>query len=359
MFPCRSRTGPQKPTAGGRNCRDFLQLFRPLPRIPSEFLTGLTPIRSQLARSPLISPDTWLLARILHGKAGKLRDRTCLMNRLPLRHLGLLATLLCAVAVPGIGHCAMVDIQGAAPIAAEAEFERAVQFEYAEGVGRDYSKAFALYCDASRLGHAQAAYNIGWMYANGRGVARNDDQAAAWFRLAEKRGHRHARQILKFILGGKPDAKPRCPDGMAGVESAAAIGAPAEISRLVARLAPTFRLSPALVLAVIKVESDFRADAVSPKDAQGLMQLIPETARRFGVKNAFDPAQNLAGGMAYLRWLLDRFGGNVRLALAAYNSGEKAVDRYDGVPPYPETQGYLRKLGRLGILPADDQTASR
>ncbi len=245
----------------------------------------------------------------------------------------------------------MVDIQGAAPLAAEAEFARAVRYENAEGVKRDYAKALALYCDAARLGHAQAAFNIGWMYANARGVARNDDQAAAWFRLAKSCGHHHAAEILKFIPGRHPDTQPVCLDGTLGMQPAAAVDAPAELRRLVAQLAPRFRLSPSLVLAVIKVEFDFRADAVSPADAKGLMQLIPETQRRFGVKDAFDPAQNLAGGMAYLRWLLDRFDGDVTLALAAYNAGEKAVDRYAGVPPYPETRGYIQKLGRLGIIP--------
>ncbi len=273
------------------------------------------------------------------------------MKRFFPRGFCVIAAGMLTLAWPGPGQSTMVDVEGAAPLAAEAEFVRAVRFENAEGVQRDYAKASALYCDASRLGHAQAAYNIGWMYANAHGTARNDDQAAAWFRLAKKRGHRHAAQILKFIHGRHAKAKPLCPDGTPGVASAARIAAPEAIRRMVSRLAPRFRLSPELVLAVIKVESDFRSDAVSPADARGLMQLIPATARRFGVKDVFDPAQNVAGGMAYLRWLLDRFGGDVRLALAAYNAGEKAVDRYDGVPPYDETRGYIRKLGRLGIIP--------
>jgi soluble lytic murein transglycosylase-like protein len=114
-------------------------------------------------------------------------------------------------------------------------------------------------------------------------------------------------------------------------------------------LAPRYRLDPNLVLAVVEVESNFNPKAVSPKNAQGLMQLIPATAERFGVRDVWDPEQNLHGGMAYLRWLLDYFKGDVKLALAGYNAGEKAVERHGGIPPYAETQAYVQKiLRRIG-----------
>jgi soluble lytic murein transglycosylase-like protein len=90
------------------------------------------------------------------------------------------------------------------------------------------------------------------------------------------------------------------------------------------------------------VESNYNPTAVSPKGAQGLMQLIPATARRFGVSDVFDPADNIQGGAKYLRYLLDLYGGDYPLALAAYNAGEGAVAKYGTVPPYPETQNYLR-----------------
>ena len=97
-----------------------------------------------------------------------------------------------------------------------------------------------------------------------------------------------------------------------------------------------------LLHSVIRVESNYNPNAVSPKGALGLMQLIPATARRFGVDNVFNPLENLEGGARYLRYLLDLYGGNYPLALAAYNAGEGAVAKYGGVPPYPETQNYLQ-----------------
>ena len=103
-------------------------------------------------------------------------------------------------------------------------------------------------------------------------------------------------------------------------------------------------VSPALVLAVISVESAGRADAVSSAGAAGLMQLMPATAERFGVTDRTDPAQNIRGGVAYLDWLLDRFGNDPLLALAGYNAGEGAVDDHGGVPPFAETRDYVPKV---------------
>lgn len=121
---------------------------------------------------------------------------------------------------------------------------------------------------------------------------------------------------------------------------------PSQFNEAVQSIAASQSLPPQLVHSVIKVESNYNPLAVSTKGAQGLMQLMPETARRFGVANAFDPVDNIQGGTRYLKYLLDLYNGDYRLALAAYNAGEGAVQKYGTVPPYPETQDYLTRVGQ-------------
>jgi hypothetical protein len=111
--------------------------------------------------------------------------------------------------------------------------------------------------------------------------------------------------------------------------------------------AQEFGVEEAVVRAIIHAESAFRANARSYKGAQGLMQLIPATAARFGVVDPYDPAQNIHGGVAYLAWLMQRYSSNLSLVAAAYNAGEGAVDRNGGVPPYAETQRYVERVGQL------------
>lgn len=108
-----------------------------------------------------------------------------------------------------------------------------------------------------------------------------------------------------------------------------------------------YGVDEAVVRAIIHAESAFNPRALSRVGAQGLMQLMPATARRFGVGDAFDAAENIRGGVQYLAWLLKRFDGNVKLAAAGYNAGEGAVDRYKGIPPYAETQRYVERVGLL------------
>ena len=108
-----------------------------------------------------------------------------------------------------------------------------------------------------------------------------------------------------------------------------------------------FGVEEAIVRAIIHAESAFNPTALSHAGAQGLMQLMPATARRFGVTDSYDASQNIRGGVQYLAWLLKRFNGNLTLAAAGYNAGEGAVDRHKGVPPYSETQRYVQRVGVL------------
>jgi soluble lytic murein transglycosylase-like protein len=117
-----------------------------------------------------------------------------------------------------------------------------------------------------------------------------------------------------------------------------------ELEQAVIRASQQYRVQPALLLAVIKAESSFNPTVISKAGAVGLMQLVPETAIRHGVRNLYDANENITGGAKHLRYLLDRFHGNTRLALAAYNAGERKVDRYGQIPPYKETQDYVKKV---------------
>src|SRR5205814_1278415 len=122
--------------------------------------------------------------------------------------------------------------------------------------------------------------------------------------------------------------------------------------------ADRYGVSERLVQAVIRVESAFNPRAVSVKGAQGLMQLMPETATMLGVRNSFDPQQNIDGGVRHLRGLIDRFGNDLPLALAAYNAGEKAVVANRGIPPYPETRDYVTRILRLFDASGDGPSAT-
>lgn len=222
------------------------------------------------------------------------------------------------------------------------------RYQSGVGIGQDAKKAVQLYCKAARKGDVEAKYQLGKVYAFGAGVERDRELAAAWLYQAARDKHAKAGDLLKILrVEGKPKRRASCPLGT-GATRIVSRRHPAsgEIAKLVRSLAPRYSLDPNLVLAVIEAESGFNAKARSPKDAQGLMQLIPATASRFGVKDVWDPEQNLRGGMAYLRWLLDRFDGDVKLALAGYNAGEKAVERHGGIPPYNETKNYVKKIIR-------------
>jgi soluble lytic murein transglycosylase-like protein len=245
--------------------------------------------------------------------------------------------------------------------------ELAIHHEEIPGAAYSHAKAYDLYCEAARLDDPDALLRMGWMYARGRGRPRDDAIAETLFRRAA--GVASARDKLpeclrkpyqpltqreplpvdiapeqalaqptRLQLSHQPPA--RSPQAAVGSDRR-------KLERIVTVMAREFRLDPRLVLAVIRVESNFDPAARSPKNAQGLMQLIPETAERFAVRDVLDPTDNLRGGMSYLRWLLSYFRGDVALALAGYNAGERAVDRHRGVPPYAETLAYVQRIRTL------------
>ena len=259
--------------------------------------------------------------------------------------------MVCCATAP-----ALAAAQDAAPDAQIAELRRAaIALEHGDGVPRDGERAAALYCQATRLGDGASAFDLGWMYANARGVSRDDGLAASFFQIAAARGIEQANNMLR-LLGEPPTVLPTCladpvtpktevaPETQSAGPNLAPIRATKPIIDLVTKLASEYRVPLPLVFAIIQAESDFDPAAVSPKNAQGLMQLLPETALRFRVRNVFDPAQNVRGGIAYLRWLMAYFEGEIPLVAAAYNAGEHSVERYRGVPPYEETQRYVRRI---------------
>jgi hypothetical protein len=222
-------------------------------------------------------------------------------------------------------------------------------------------KAADMYCKAARYGSAEAIYRLGMLYAFGRGVPENRDYAANLFGIASTHGHYEAQKMLETIEI-KTSATPPCvlddvvPEkGLSGVtlvketpEIDQYIANLPKNKRWVLRLVNTiskwYKVDEKLVLSIISVESNFENVATSNKEAQGLMQLIPDTAERFNVKNAYNASQNIKGGVAYLRWLLAYFKGDVALTVAAYNAGEGAVNKYKGIPPFAETRLYVKKV---------------
>lgn len=221
------------------------------------------------------------------------------------------------------------------------------------GIGQTRNEwlAAALYCEAAQLGSAEGYYRVGLIYLSGKLFPSYTASAAAFFSAASQLGHHNAANALEKT-GPPTGLLPHC----ISIEQATFVSGGFDldhyvdelprhkrlVANLIRRLAPRYSVDAKLALAVASVESNFDVSARSPKNAQGVMQLIPETAARFNVKNPFNAEQNIRGGLAYLRWLLTYFDGDVVRVLAAYNAGEKTVDKYQGIPPYNETQAYVR-----------------
>ncbi|NMG35268.1 transglycosylase SLT domain-containing protein [Azoarcus sp. TTM-91] len=250
--------------------------------------------------------------------------------------------------------CAADDEAVAQAFAQHARYlaELAVRYEHGEGMPRDASHAAALYCEAARLGDAEAMHALGWMYANGRGLERNDEYAGTLFAMAAFLGNTQSERLMRFTgpyTGATPDCLLTPPELLLAESRVDDVidALPPErqrVARLLVQHAGEYGIQPRFALAIALTESNLNPAALSPKSAMGVMQLIPETAERFNVKRPYDAEENIKGGLAYLRWLLAYFRGDIALVAAGYNAGEGAVDKYRGVPPYPETKMYVQRI---------------
>lgn len=242
--------------------------------------------------------------------------------------------------------CAAATIPGSADAgqSTTALLKAAKRLELGSGARRDYKKALRLYCQALKQGDAAANYHIGMLHYFGRGVKRDQAIAMGWFQRGAAKNDRYAEIMLKLHPTMTPKKHDSCRLFAPVHRHPRQSVKRKQIESWVHQIAKHYTVDPELVLAVIDAESGFNTSALSPKNASGLMQLIPSTAERFGIKNVWDPYQNIKGGTAYLHWLLRHFKGDLKLVLAAYNAGEQAVHRYNGVPPYEETRNYVERI---------------
>lgn len=235
---------------------------------------------------------------------------------------------------------------------ATAALEQGLAVETGAGLRRNPRLAVKLYCAAGIMGSAEGYFRLGRVLARGPAHLRNPELANAYFALAARLGHHAAFEHFDrsvavaplqddcntLDLGAEPESFDL--DGyLSGLSPAKR-----QVAALIRRHAERYGIDVRIALAVAMAESNLDAQAISPKNAQGVMQLIPGTQERFGVTKPFDPESNIKGGLAYLRWLKARYAGDWERVAAAYNAGEGAVDRHDGIPPYRETQGYVRRV---------------
>lgn len=237
----------------------------------------------------------------------------------------------------------------AEPPRLRALLEQAWAAEAGHGQFRNEPLAAALYCEAGRLGSVEGYYRVGLIYFSTNALFRDTEIAARYFSIASLLGHRAAGKMLEST--GPPTSMAlSCLtiDDAGGFDLNRYMTAlprnKRKVAELIRKLAPRYSVDIRLALAVATVESNFDVAARSPKNAQGVMQLIPETAARFNVRSPFNAEQNIRGGLAYLRWLGKYFAGDLVRVIAAYNAGEGAVVRYGGIPPYDETQAYVMRV---------------
>lgn len=278
-----------------------------------------------------------------------------------------LCLLLCSV--PVLGTAAQLPPEpmpsqwSAEPPRVRAVLERAWAAEKGSTGLRNEALAVALYCEAARYGSAEGHYRSGLLKAKGPEGVRDPVQAKFFLLHARELGHEQAGQVL--MASGLADGRQSMPNCLtddkayeASVDFAEASyrqqlpPVKRKVAAMVAKLAPEYGVDPRLAQAIAGVESNFDKQAVSPKNAIGVMQLIPETAARFNVRDPFDAEQNIRGGLSYLRWLTSHFGGDLVRVVAAYNAGEGAVRKHGGIPPFFETRAYVwRVLKDAGLRP--------
>lgn len=263
-----------------------------------------------------------------------------------LRHLLFACAALLAA---GLAHAQIHEIEAPRALAA---LEQGLAAETGRGLRRNALLAIRLYCDAAVMGSAEGFFRIGRVLASGPLHLRNPVLANAYFAQAAQLGHHAATEHFAEALPFAP-LDGDCSTLEAGVATgpfdldgylSGLLPARRRIAELIRRHAARYGIDVRIALAIALAESNLNAQAVSPKNAQGVMQLIPDTQARFGVTRPFDPESNIKGGLAYLKWLKARFDGDWSLIAAAYNAGEGAVERHGGIPPYRETQAYVTRV---------------
>lgn len=218
-------------------------------------------------------------------------------------------------------------------------------------------QAIAHYCNAASLGNPEAYYRIGRLLASGPQGIRSARHANAYLAMAMRLGSQQAARYYNPRVGNAPLGSCGVGGGSGGAPwvhpgvpfdqdsyLARQSTSKQKLAGMIRQAAKRHRVDPQLALAIAIAESNLNSLAVSPKQAQGVMQLIPETQARFGVTRPFDAEQNIRGAMIYLKWLEQQFGPDWIRISAAYNAGEQAVVRYGGVPPYQETQEYVQRV---------------
>jgi soluble lytic murein transglycosylase-like protein len=233
-----------------------------------------------------------------------------------------------------------------------AALEQGLAAEMGRGLRRNALLAIRLYCDAALTGSAEGFFRIGRVLARGPLHLRNPALANAYFAQAAQLGHHAAFESFDESVAATPPLEdcstlePGATTGPFDLDGYLAGLPPARrrVAELIRRHAVRYGIDLRIALAIALAESNLNAEAVSPKNAQGVMQLIPDTQARFGVTRPFDAESNIKGGLAYLKWLKARFDGDWSLIAAAYNAGEGAVEKHGGIPPYRETEAYVRRV---------------